>query len=237
MAEAAARQQKTEMLAKLYDGKLRLERRNGGPGIYARTYLQGKNIVKSTGEHTLPAATKVATDWYLELRDRIRKGEHLHGRSFADMAEAFIAHAEPAARGLGRPAPELPREMDAAEAAFRGREGHRRRHEIPAGPARDALEGEDARTAQPVKPATLKKDMDFVRLVLRHAKYIEKVPRRPAGIPVVPRRGVGGGPEPAAVPRSRPVGEGAQAGQGADLRSRTSTRARSGSGRSFTGSC
>ena len=81
------------MLAKLYDGKLRLERRNGGPSIYACTYLQGKNIVKSTGEHTLPAATKVATDWYFELRDRIRKGEHLHGRSFAEMAEAFIAHA------------------------------------------------------------------------------------------------------------------------------------------------
>jgi hypothetical protein len=39
----------------------------------------------------VPAATKVATDWHLELRDRIRRGEHLHGRSFADMAEAFIA--------------------------------------------------------------------------------------------------------------------------------------------------
>ena len=93
MAEAAARQQKTEMLARLYDGKLRLERRNGAPNIYASTYLQGKNLVKTTGEITLSAATKVATDWYLELRDRVRKGEHLHGRSFADMAEAFIAHA------------------------------------------------------------------------------------------------------------------------------------------------
>jgi hypothetical protein len=33
MAEAAARQQKTETLAKLYDGKLRLERRNKAPRI------------------------------------------------------------------------------------------------------------------------------------------------------------------------------------------------------------
>jgi hypothetical protein len=48
--------------------------------------VQGKNLVKTTGEITLSAATKVATDWYLELRDRVRKGEHLHGRSFADMA-------------------------------------------------------------------------------------------------------------------------------------------------------
>jgi hypothetical protein len=73
MAEAAARPTKTEMLARLYDGKLRLERRNGAPRIYACTYLQGKNIVKTTGEQTLSAATKVATDWYLDLRDRIRK--------------------------------------------------------------------------------------------------------------------------------------------------------------------
>jgi hypothetical protein len=42
---------------------------------------------------TVHAATKIATDWFLELRDRIRKGEHLHGRSFADVAEAFIVHA------------------------------------------------------------------------------------------------------------------------------------------------
>jgi hypothetical protein len=73
MAEAAARQQRTEMLARLYDGKLRLERLNGAPKIYASTYLQGKNIVKATGEITLSAATKVATDWYLELRDRVRR--------------------------------------------------------------------------------------------------------------------------------------------------------------------
>jgi len=81
------------MLARLYDGKLRLERRNEAPRIYACTYLQGKNIVKTTGEQTLSAATKVATDWYLDLRDRTRKGEHLHGRSFDSMADAFIAHA------------------------------------------------------------------------------------------------------------------------------------------------
>ena len=90
---AERRQQTTETLVKLYDGKLRLERRNGAPKIYARTYLQGKSIVRSTGERTLDAATSVATDWYLELRDRTRRGEHLHGRSFAEMAEVFIVHA------------------------------------------------------------------------------------------------------------------------------------------------
>jgi hypothetical protein len=73
----------------LNDGKLRLERRNGAPWIFACTQLQGKYIVRSAREQTLPAATRVATDWYLELRDRIRK--RLHGRSLAEMAAAFIA--------------------------------------------------------------------------------------------------------------------------------------------------
>ena len=70
---------KTDTLARLYDGKLRLERRNGAPKIYASTYLQGKNVVKTSGEITLSGRHKVATDWYLELRDRVRKGEQLHG--------------------------------------------------------------------------------------------------------------------------------------------------------------
>jgi hypothetical protein len=36
---------------------------------------------------------------------------------------------------------------------------------------------------QPLKPATLKKDMDFVRLVLRHAKNIEKCLDEPPEFP------------------------------------------------------
>jgi hypothetical protein len=60
-----------------------------------RTYLQGKYVVKSTGERTVAAATKVATDWYLDLRDRTRKGEHHHGQSFADLASKFLlTHAD-----------------------------------------------------------------------------------------------------------------------------------------------
>ena len=94
MADAKRRQQKTETLATLYVGKLRLERRNGAPKIFARAFVQGKHIVRTTGEQTLSAATKVATDWYLDLRDRMRKGERLHGRLFAYCADAFIAHAD-----------------------------------------------------------------------------------------------------------------------------------------------
>ena len=93
MAEPAKRST-TEVIAKLYDGKLRLERRNGASVISARTFLQGKLVQKSTGERTLHAATKIATDWYLDLRDRTRRGEHLHGRAFAASAEAFLEHAD-----------------------------------------------------------------------------------------------------------------------------------------------
>ena len=93
MAEPA-RRQTTEVVAKLYDGKLRLERRNGASVISARTFLQGKLVRKSTGENTLHSATKIATYWYLDLRDRTRRGEHLHGRAFSASAEAFLEHAE-----------------------------------------------------------------------------------------------------------------------------------------------
>jgi integrase len=172
MAEAA-RRQTTETLQKLYDGKLRLERRNGASVISARTFLQGKLIRKSTGERTLHAATKIATDWYLDLRDRIRHGEDLHGKSFAEVAEAFLLHAE------------LVREVS---------EGQRRNYRQKWNLLKDAFNGVkvanvDAkflltlrekrsqiktRNGKSIKPATLKKDIDFVRLVLRHAKHIEK---------------------------------------------------------------
>lgn len=90
--EADNRSRKT--LATLDVGKLRLERHNGAPKIFARAFVQGKLVVRTTGEQTLPAATKVATDWYLELRDRMRRGERLHGRSFAYCADAFLEHAD-----------------------------------------------------------------------------------------------------------------------------------------------
>lgn len=90
----AARHQTTDVVSKLYDGKLRLERRNGASVISARTFIQGKLIRKSTGESNVHAATKIATDWYLDLRTRERHGEDLHGKSFAEVTEAFLVHAD-----------------------------------------------------------------------------------------------------------------------------------------------
>jgi integrase len=171
--EQAAKRSTTEVVVKLYDGKLRLERRNGASIISARTFLQGKLVQKSTGERTLHAATKIATDWYLDLRDRTRRGEHLHGRTFAASAEAFLEHAD------------LLREVS---------EGQRRNYREKWALLKSHFEGvkitdvdarfllalretrskAKAKNGRPIKPGTLKKDMDFIRLVLKHARNIEK---------------------------------------------------------------
>lgn len=171
--EQVAKRSTTEVVAKLYDGKLRLERRNGASIISARTFLQGKLIQKTTGERTLHAATKIATDWYLDLRDRTRRGEHLHGRTFAASADAFLDHAD------------LLREVS---------EGQRRNYREKWALLKSHFEGvkitdvdarfllalretrskAKAKHGRPIKPGTLKKDMDFVRLVLKYAKNIEK---------------------------------------------------------------
>ena len=173
MADAARRQQKTETLARLYDGKLRLERRNGAPNIFARTHLQGKYIVHSTGEQTLPAATKVATDWYLELRDRTRKGEDLHGRSFAAVAEAFITHANQVREVSEGQRRNYREKWNLLKEHFAGVKVT----DVDAKfllALRDKRSQKRLRTGTLVKPATLKKDLDFVRLVLHHAKHIEE---------------------------------------------------------------
>jgi hypothetical protein len=172
MAEAAKRET-TELLTKLYDGKLRLERRNGASTIYARTFLQGKLIHKSTGERTLHAATKVATDWYLDLRDRLRKGEDLHGRSFADVAEAFLLHADQVREVSEGQRRNYKQKWNLLKQHFNGVKVT----DVDANfllTLRETRSKAKTRDGKPVKPATLKKDIDFVRLTLRYAKQIEK---------------------------------------------------------------
>lgn len=173
MAGVGRRQQTTVTVTKLYRGKLRLERRNGSPHLYARTYIQGKNVVRSTGERTIGAATRVATDWYLELHDRVRKGEHLHGRLFSEIADAFLKHADQVREvSLGQ----TKNYRDKWNLLMPYFEGVK----VTDVDARFLLTLRDKRAQNrtrretPVKPATLKKDLIFVRLVLRHAKEWEK---------------------------------------------------------------
>ncbi|MGE3336016.1 MAG: hypothetical protein AB7I36_20440 [Rhodospirillaceae bacterium] len=173
MANGTPRQQRTEVLARLYDGKLRLERRNGAPRIVARTHLQGRYINKSTGEVTLPAATRVATDWFLELRDRMRRGEHLHGRTFGEIAELFITHANRVREVSEGQRRNYREKWNLLKSHFDGVKVT----DIDTNfllALRETRSEAQAKNGAPIKPATLKKDMDFVRLVLRHAKSIEK---------------------------------------------------------------
>src|ERR1700675_1372827 len=171
--EQAAKRSTTEGIPKLYDGKLRLERRNGAAIISARTFLQGKLVQKTTGERTLHAATKIATDWYLDLRDRTRRGEHLHGRAFAASAEAFLEHA-----GQVREVSEGQRRNYRQKWAllkphFEGvKVNDVDTHFLLA--LRETRSKAKTRDGKPVRPATLKKDIDFVRLTLRYANQIEK---------------------------------------------------------------
>ena len=182
MAAASAKAETTEVVAKLYEGKLRLERRDGGTLITARTFIQGKLVRKTTGERTLAAATKVATGWYLDLLGRDRKGEHFHGHFFGEVAEKFLTHAE-----------QMREVSEGQRRNYRQKwallKPHFERKNIADIDTRFLLALREARskaqtkTGQPVKPATLKKDMDFIRMVLRHACDIEKLLER---IPTFP---------------------------------------------------
>jgi integrase len=178
-----ARHQTIETVTTLYNGKLRLERRNTNPTIHARTFLHGTTIGKSTGETTLTAASKVATDWYLDQLDGSRHGTHRHSPLFAAIAAKFLKHVE-----------------QQAEVSTGQREQYRikwhllKKHltgvTVADVDARFLMTLRDIRSQTPTqcgtltKPATIRKDLTFVRLVLRFGKEWEKclpeLPRFPS---------------------------------------------------------
>ncbi|HXK39216.1 MAG TPA: hypothetical protein VJ837_00035 [Candidatus Paceibacterota bacterium] len=173
---AAKRQQTTKTISKLYHGRLRLERRNKSPFIYARTHLQGKPLGKSTGETTLGAATKVATKWYLDLHQRVNSGEHLHGKLFSDAVDSFLTYVD---------------QHRADEIS----DGQREQYSIKWNKLkphfkdvkvtdvdtaflvklRDTLSQAKTQYGTLVKPTTLRKDFNFLSLVLKHARDIDKL--------------------------------------------------------------
>lgn len=165
--------QTTTTIKKLMDGKLRLERRNANPNIYARTYIQGKSLVYRTRETRIVEASNTATDWYLGLLERVRKGEQLHGVLFAQVVEKFLAHAD-----------QVRSVSEGQRRNYRQKwqllKPHFDNVKVADIDARFLLElrqkRADATTKNGtrVKPTTLKKDLVFVRLVLQHAKEWEK---------------------------------------------------------------
>ena len=172
MRKAERRQQTTVTIAKLYRGRLRLERRNGSPRIHARTFIQGKSKVHSTGERTVAAATKAATDWYLELLDRVRKGEHIHGRLFEDAVTAFLAHAEKQDQPGEGQRRNYQQKWDLLKPHFEGVKVS----DIDLNfllDLRQKRASKTTKTGARITPATIRKDLLFVRAVLRFAKEIQ----------------------------------------------------------------
>ena len=155
------------------DGKLRLERRNANQTIYARTYLQGKNLVHRTGESRITDATRVATDWFFGLRERIMRGEQLHAVLFSEVADKFLKHAEQVKSVSEGQRRNYRQKWDLLKPHFEG-------VKVTDVDLRFLLELRQKRAAittkngTRVKSTTLKKDLVFVRLVLSHAKEWEK---------------------------------------------------------------
>lgn len=172
--------QTTETLKKLMDNRLRLERRNANPMIYARTFLQGKNVVVRTGETSLKPATAVAKDWYLGLLERVRRGEQLHGISFENAVERFLPHA---AKERGVSEGQLrnyAHKWNLLKTFFEGVKVKDVDAQFLLN-LREARSKATSKTGSLVKPATLKKDMVFIRLVLSYAKeHMKCIPAIPA---------------------------------------------------------
>ena len=197
--------QTTTTIRKLMDGKLRLETRNGNPTIYARTYLQGKSLVYRTRETRIQQAEKVAIDWWFGLRDRINRGEHLHGRLFADSVDGFLKHADKVGEVSEGQRRNYRQKWNLFEGYFEGvkvtdvdasflmtlrkdrTDGPLKKNGKPATDATGTHAADATAKKKPWKRpsnATLKKDMDFVRLVLKYAqeweKCIDSIPQFPS---------------------------------------------------------
>ena len=62
---------------------MHIERRNGSPILSARTFIQGKHKVWSTGECEEKAARRKATERFFDLHRRTANGEHMLEKSTA----------------------------------------------------------------------------------------------------------------------------------------------------------
>lgn len=167
------RRQRTKTVRKLFEGRLRIEQRPPRRAYYARVCIQGKLLVKSTGETTIAAAKRVAGDWYRDLLAKARMGELIHGRTFEDVADKFVKHADEVKSVSEGQRRNYRQKWELLKPHFKG-------VKLTDIDARFLLElrqkRADTKTKNGtlVKPTTLKKDLDFVRLVLQHAKEWEK---------------------------------------------------------------
>ena len=82
--------QRTTIVTSLLGGKIRLLRHNDNPMLYARSYIQGRYVSMRTMETSIRAASKVAEEWFYELKTRVRQGDQLHEPLFSDIVRDFL---------------------------------------------------------------------------------------------------------------------------------------------------
>ena len=84
-------------------GKVHLYQRPDSSFWWCSAFLNGKKRRKSTKTESLSQAKDVAEDWYLELRDKSRRGELHNEKLFKDAASQFVREYEVITDGTRSP--------------------------------------------------------------------------------------------------------------------------------------
>ena len=74
----------------IFDGRLKVYKRARSRYWQAITVLEGKRFRISTKEESLQKAKDCAEDWYLGLRGKLKMGEPIGEKTFAETAEKFL---------------------------------------------------------------------------------------------------------------------------------------------------
>ena len=165
-ARPSIRKQRTTIVTTLLGGKIRLLRHNDHAMPYARAYLQGRYVSMRTMETSIRGASKVAEDWYFDLKTRVRQGDQLHEPLFADIVRDFLV--DPTIKGAVSKGQHdnYAKKWNVLEPLFRDVR--------VSGVTLDKLE--DVRNTRaaapnrygtPITANTIDKDMTFIRQVLR----------------------------------------------------------------------
>ena len=71
-------------------GKVHIFKRPNSSHWQCSTYIAGKNRRRTTKEESLSKAKKIAEDWYLQLRGKLRNGEIKTEKTFREAAEQYL---------------------------------------------------------------------------------------------------------------------------------------------------
>ena len=169
--------QTTERLGAPLDlgiGRVYIERRNGMAMLYARAFIQGRYKVWSTGARVEKDARRLAAEQFWALHKRSQT-EQIHVRLFSDVVEAFLKHVPEHRRGEISDG-----QIEQYGIKWSVLKKHFENVNVTDVDQKFLVDLRLARRAQktqygePVSWSTIQKDLTFVRLVLKHAKTVEK---------------------------------------------------------------